>query len=135
MGRWSRRASTQAERSCITRRSSVAGPGALPPGLPFLTPRPPVLEPPLARPGSRTAPPAGSAEGNTTWRSPQLLYAQEQFPLRFRLVANGHRSSPNTRPLIWDSSSRVLYAPPEDGVYCCEFEPTVCAQGGGCSLH
>ena len=37
------------------------------------------------------------------------------LPLRFKLVANGHRSSPNTRPLVWDSSSRVVPRIPEDG--------------------
>ncbi|GAB4820329.1 hypothetical protein N2152v2_007375 [Parachlorella kessleri] len=67
----------------------------------------------------------GNQEGNTTWRSPGITFAQEQFPLRFKLVANGHRSSPNTRPLIWDSVSRVLYTPPEGGVHRCRFEPTL----------
>lgn len=66
----------------------------------------------------------GSEEGSTVWRSPELCFSKDEFPIEFRLVANGHRSTPNTRPLIWDSVVRVIYTPPQNGVHCCEFEPT-----------
>lgn len=49
------------------------------------------------------------------WRSCRLSIPAAKLPLRFKFVANGHRHSPNTRPLIWDSSSRVVHAVPEDG--------------------
>ncbi|KAL4420635.1 hypothetical protein ABPG75_010291 [Micractinium tetrahymenae] len=66
----------------------------------------------------------GNHEGTTTWRSPQLSIPASRMPLRLKFVANGHRSSPNTRPLIWDSQSRVFERLPDDGVVHCEFEPT-----------
>lgn len=65
--------------------------------------------------------PAGNHDGSTTWRSPQLSIPASRMPLRLKFVANGHRSSPNTRPLIWDSRSRVYERLPADG----------CAQGVG----
>lgn len=49
------------------------------------------------------------------WRSGLLSIPAAKLPLRFKFVANGHRHSPNTRPLIWDSASRVVDAIPEDG--------------------
>ena len=58
---------------------------------------------------------AGNEEGSTTWRSEVLTLPAARLPLRWKFVANGHRSSPNTRPLIWDSRSRVLHAIPADG--------------------
>lgn len=67
---------------------------------------------------------AGNVEGGTTWRSDLLAIPANKMPLRFKFVANGHRSSPNTRPLIWDSQSRVYHRIPPDGVLRCEFEPT-----------
>ena len=38
--------------------------------------------------------PAGNQDGNTVWRSDELVATK--LPLRFKFVANGHRSSPNT---------------------------------------
>lgn len=67
---------------------------------------------------------SGNVEGGTTWRSDLLAIPANKMPLRFKFVANGHRSSPNTRPLIWDSQSRVYHRIPPDGVLRCEFEPT-----------
>ncbi len=52
--------------------------------------------------------PAGNVEGTTTWCSGPFSIAAKCLPLRFKFVANGHRSSPNTRPLIWDSQSRLV---------------------------
>lgn len=56
------------------------------------------------------------------WRSGPLPV--RKLPLRIKFVANGHRSSPNTRPLIWDSASRVYDRVPPGGTILCEFEPT-----------
>lgn len=38
--------------------------------------------------------PTGNQEGSTVWSSEELTTAK--LPLRFKFVANGHRSSPNT---------------------------------------
>jgi hypothetical protein len=65
---------------------------------------------------------SGNQEGSTVWRSDELTATK--LPLRFKFVGNGHRSSPNTRPLIWDSVSRVYDAIPESGLIRCDFEPT-----------
>jgi len=41
-------------------------------------------------------------------------------PFRYRIVANGGRSSPNKRPLLWDIKSRHVLRIPENGyVYYC----------------
>lgn len=42
---------------------------------------------------------------------------------RYRVVANGQRSSPNKRPLVWDVQSRRVYSIPPDGVVKALFEP------------
>ena len=49
------------------------------------------------------------------WRSGLLSIPADKLPLRFKFVANGHRHSPNTRPLIWDSASRVVERISPDG--------------------
>ena len=36
-------------------------------------------------------------------------------PFRYRIVANGGRSSPNKRPLLWDVQSRHVVEIPENG--------------------
>ena len=88
----------------------------------------PVALPPASR--------AGYEEGSTFWTSPQLSIPVNKLPLRIKFVANGHRSSPNTRPLIWDSRSRVYDAIPADGCaqlpadWKCPSEPHVGRMGG-----
>eukprot|EP00887_Chlorella_sp_A99_P007166 scaffold2.g7166.t1 len=73
----------------------------------------------------------GSNGGDSTLWSAAVELAPGQLPLRFKCVANGHRSSPNTRPLIWDRASHVVDALPEDGIVRCEFEPTADNSGNG----
>jgi glycerophosphoryl diester phosphodiesterase len=63
-------------------------------------------------------------EGTITWTSKPLQIAKTRFPLKFRFLANGHRSSPNTRPLRWDRSSRKIWSPPDNGEVLFLFEPT-----------
>ena len=38
-----------------------------------------------------------------------------RFPFIYRFCANGHRSSPTTRPLVWDLAHRECIQPPADG--------------------
>ena len=40
----------------------------------------------------------------------------DRTPFRYRVVANGGRSSPNKRPLVWDVHSRHVYSVGDDGV-------------------
>jgi glycerophosphodiester phosphodiesterase len=63
-------------------------------------------------------------EGTITWCSKPLQIATSRFPLKFRFIANGQRSSPNTRPLVWDLTSRRIWTPPENEEVTFCFEPT-----------
>ena len=63
-------------------------------------------------------------EGTMIWMSTPITLPSLRFPLKLRFLANGHRSSPNTRPLVWDLPSRRVAAPPEDGIITFCFEPT-----------
>ncbi|CAG9461280.1 unnamed protein product [Pedinophyceae sp. YPF-701] len=58
------------------------------------------------------------------WESEDLEIAADRFPLRFRFVMNGHRSSPTTRPLLFDTQARTVERPPEDGVVRTTLDPT-----------
>ena len=51
----------------------------------------------------------------TRWISEAVSLLPFAFPFRFRIVANGHRSRPNKRPLVWDVESRHVLSMPEDG--------------------
>ena len=75
----------------------------------------------------------GSAEdeGTFLWSSKPLELPSLRFPLKIRFLANGHRSSPNTRPLVWDITSRRIWAPPSDGIVTFCFEPTSDDSGSG----
>jgi glycerophosphodiester phosphodiesterase len=56
-------------------------------------------------------------EGRVVWMSPPIKAPyMEKTPFQYRIVANGGRSSPNKRPLIWDVHSRHVYAVPDSGI-------------------
>lgn len=59
------------------------------------------------------------------WTSDTVHVPITSFPLEFKFVANGHRVSPTTRPLIWDARTRVVEQPPKDGVVRDTFDPTI----------
>jgi glycerophosphoryl diester phosphodiesterase len=63
-------------------------------------------------------------EGTITWASKPLNIPSTRFPIKLRFLANGHRSSPNTRPLVWDLASRRIWMPPDNGEITFCFEPT-----------
>lgn len=51
------------------------------------------------------------------WTSPTLeVPFLDRTPFRYRVVANGGRSSPNKRPLLWDVRSRHVYEVKQGGV-------------------
>ena len=52
-----------------------------------------------------------------------LLIPDEAYPFRIRVIANGGRMSPNSRPLIWDQTSRRIDKRPEDGMVQLDFRP------------
>jgi hypothetical protein len=49
------------------------------------------------------------------WTSELVNVPITSFPVEYKFVANGHRVSPTTRPLIWDARARVLDHPPKGG--------------------
>jgi hypothetical protein len=57
-----------------------------------------------------------SAGGSgVVWTSEPVNVPITSFPVEYKFVANGHRVSPTTRPLIWDARARMLDHPPKDG--------------------
>ena len=64
--------------------------------------------------------------GTVVWTSTPLSIPARRFPLKLRFLANGHRSSPNSRPLTWDLNSRriPLPSPTDNGVVEFNFDPT-----------
>mmetsp|Transcript_6370 Transcript_6370/g.18321 ORF Transcript_6370/g.18321 Transcript_6370/m.18321 type:complete len:699 (+) Transcript_6370:300-2396(+) len=67
---------------------------------------------------------AQQEDGSVIWGSVPVSVPITKFPIHYKYVANGHRVSPTTRPLIWDLQERVVLAPPRDGVIHDTFEPT-----------
>lgn len=67
---------------------------------------------------------SATSSDQTTWRSVPIKIPIQRFPLKLRIVANGHRSSPNTRPLVWDLVSRLIPNPPPSGVIALSFDPS-----------
>lgn len=57
---------------------------------------------------------------DSVWVSDTILLPAA-LPFRYRVVANGNRSHPNKRPLLWDVFSRHVYTIPDDGVVQCTF--------------
>ena len=52
--------------------------------------------------------------GDLVWESPPVRVPAASFPFEYRYVANGHRSSPTSRPLAWDAAVRVCTGTPAD---------------------
>jgi len=65
--------------------------------------------------GGRPPLAAAVEEDSTLWRSDPIAPPRARFPLRIRCCANGHRHSPNPRPLVWDQAARAFSEPPPDG--------------------
>ena len=51
--------------------------------------------------------PSLTPSGDLVWESPPVRVPAFSFPFEYRYVANGHRSSPTSRPLAWDDAARV----------------------------
>lgn len=67
----------------------------------------------------------GHVEGDAIiFRSDPVTIPITRFPLHYKYVANGHRVSPTTRPLIWDLHARTLASPPAGRIVYDNFEPT-----------
>ena len=45
--------------------------------------------------------------GDLVWESAPVPVPPASFPFEYRYVANGHRSSPTSRPLAWDAAPRT----------------------------
>jgi hypothetical protein len=58
-----------------------------------------------------------------TWSSDTVAVSTDDFPIKYKYVANGHRQSPTTRPLTWDAVARAIYKPPADGCVLCTSLP------------
>ena len=58
------------------------------------------------------------------FESEPIKIHDKHFPVGFKIVANGHRKSPTTRPVIWDREDRVVESPPRNGTVYARFSPT-----------
>ena len=72
-----------------------------------------------------------SPAGATIYESRPVRLKHDRFPVRYKVVSNGHRRSPTARPMMWDLVDQTVEHAPPSGVVEASFNPTHRSVGSG----